>query len=323
LFRLSSPENGCWYLRWRRVGPGASGNLLRAGKFLVYTHRIVWRELSVASSGGPIVRKNAATGAAAAACCLVLTASSGSTMPSAAAASAAQMCRPYQYLPVTNRLAENFIIRNDDYGGIRECVINSGTRANFAVEHSSAHSRDREPVAFPYIFLGCSWGLCTTGGGLPARVYALRDPHTGWDISAHAGGTWDATYDIWFDKEPITTGQATGAELMIWLNAHGFGAPGRHTPIVWVDHARWYLQSWITHNSGFKWRLIQFRRFRPTSRAVHLDLGGFIRRMERRHWVRPRYWMLNIDAGFEIWRGGDGLRTNWFTARARGLRDTR
>lgn len=251
------------------------------------------------------------------ACCLLLAAASGVAIPSASASPALQMCRPYQYLPVANRLGERFIIRNDDYGGLRECVVNSGARANFAVTQSSARSRAREPVAFPYIFLGCSWGLCTTGSGLPARVSALRDPHTGWDISARAGGTWDASYDIWFNRERITTGQATGAELMIWLNEHGRPAPGHHATIVWEDHARWYLQSWITQDSGVKWRLIEFRRVRQASRVVHLDLSGFIRRMERRHWVRPRYWMLNIDAGFEIWQGGHGLATNWFTARAR------
>jgi len=263
------------------------------------------------------LRGNAAFVAAGLVSCLVLTATCRIGTPPASASSSTQMCRPYQYLPVTNRLGERFIIRNDNYGGLRECVINSGARANFAVRQSSALSRTREPVAFPYIFLGCSWGLCTAGSGLPARVRALRDPRTSWDISARAAGVWDATYDIWFNRKPITTGQATGAELMIWLNAHGSPRPGRHTAIVWEDHARWYLRSWITQDSGIKWRLIQFRRVRPTSRAVRLDLSGFIHRMERRHWVRPRYWMLNIDAGFEIWRGGTGLATDWFTARAR------
>ncbi len=263
------------------------------------------------------MRRNAVFGAAGLVSCLVLAATCSGAAPPASASSSAQLCHPYQYLQVTNRLGERFIVRNDNYGGLQECVINHGTRANFAVAQSSARSRTREPVAFPYIFLGCSWGLCTTGSGLPARVSTLRDPRTSWDISARASGVWDATYDIWFNKDPITTGQATGAELMIWLNSHGSPAPGRHSGIVWEDHARWYLRSWVTQHAGIKWRLIQFRRVRPTSRVVHLSLGGFIHRMERYRWVRPRYWMLNIDAGFEIWRDGKGLATNWFTARAR------
>jgi hypothetical protein len=169
-------------------------------------------------------------------------------------------------------------------------------------------------VAFPYIFLGCSWGLCTPGSGLPARVSALHDPQTTWNVSLQAGGIWDATYDIWFNKTPITTGQATGGELMIWMNSHGQPAVARHTPIVWEDNARWYLQSWITQHAGIKWRLIQFRLVQPVSRFTNLQLGAFINQAERKHWIRSSSWMLNVDAGFEIWHNGNGLATTWFAA---------
>ena len=240
-----------------------------------------------------------------AACCLIAT---------QALASTTQMCRPYQHMSAANRLGQAFIIRNDNYGGQWECMSNSGGQPNFVVTQSSDDSGSR-PAAFPYIFLGCSWGLCTTGSGLPARVSALHEPQTTWDISQHAGGTWDATYDIWFDQTRITTGQATGGELMIWLNSHGLPAPGPRTPIVWEDHARWYLQSWITHHAGHKWRIIQFRRVKPTGQVVNLDLSAFIHRAENHDWIRSSYWMLNIDAGFEIWRNGNGLATNYFAAR--------
>jgi hypothetical protein len=234
--------------------------------------------------------------------------------PQASASSATTLCGQYQYMAVANKLAERFIVRNDNYGGQRECVINSDARPNFAVTQSSADSKPSRPVAFPYIFLGCSWGLCTPGSGLPARVSALHDPQTTWNVSLQAGGIWDATYDIWFNKTPITTGQATGGELMIWMNSHGQPAVARHTPIVWEDNARWYLQSWITQHAGIKWRLIQFRLVQPVSRFTNLQLGAFINQAERKHWIRSSSWMLNVDAGFEIWHNGNGLATTWFAA---------
>jgi hypothetical protein len=104
---------------------------------------------------------------------------------------------------------------------------------------------------------------------------------------------------------------------MIWLNAHGHPAPRRHTPIVREDHARWYLRSWITHHDGIKWRLIQFRRVRPVWQVSNLQLDAFIDQAEHQHWIRPQSWMLNVDAGFEIWRGGTGLATNWFRVQVR------
>jgi hypothetical protein len=265
--------------------------------------------------GGSALRKNLRFGMAGGAGCAVLTASS-LIVPQASAAPITLICGQYQYMPVTNKLGESFIIRNDNYGGQRECISNSNAWPNFAVTQSSASSKSGPVMAFPYIFLGCSWGLCTPGSGLPARVPALHDPLTSWNTSLPGGGIWDATYDIWFNKTRIITGQATGGELMIWINSHGQPAPRANTPIVWEDHARWYLKSWITQHAGIKWRLIQFRRVRPVSQVANLQLNAFIDQAEAHHWIRPLSWMLNIEAGFEIWSDGSGLTTNWFAARA-------
>jgi hypothetical protein len=103
---------------------------------------------------------------------------------------------------------------------------------------------------------------------------------------------------------------------MIWINSHGQPAPSAGTPIVWEDHARWYLKSWITHHAGIKWRLIQYRRVRPVSQVANLQLNAFIAQAEAHHWIRPLSWMLSIEAGFEIWSDGSGLATDWFGARA-------
>ena len=37
---------------------------------------------------------------------------------------------------------------------------------------------------------------------------------------------------------------------------------------------------------------------------------------ERAGLIRPRWWLTSIDAGFEIWRGGTGLATLSYWARA-------
>ena len=223
------------------------------------------------------------------------------------------MCRQYQSMPVINRFGQHFIIRNDNYGGQPECMTNSGGWANFRVSLSRAAS-GHQPAAFPYIFRGCSWGLCTAASGLPVRAADLQHARTTWATSQRAGGSWDATYDIWFNRKPITTGQATGGELMIWLNSRHRPGPGRHTRIVWADHARWYLQSWRTGHAGHHWRLIQFRRVRPAWR-VRLRLAPFVRKAAARGWLQRSSWLLSIEAGFEIWRGGTGLATTTFSAK--------
>lgn len=237
-------------------------------------------------------------------------------MPARGSADGTQtLCGQYQHMLVRSGAGQTYMIRNDNFGGKRECITHYGSGPNFTVTASAANNTSGIPLAYPYIFLGCSWGLCTPKSGLPARVSNLRDPVTSWSTSLSAGGVWNATYDIWFHKTRITTGQATGGELMIWLNSRGHPAPPSWTPLVWIDHAWWYLTSWITSHAGHRWRLIQFRRLRPVSEVTGLHLMGFVRELERRGWIRPSSWMLNVDAGFEIARGGTGLATTWFSAR--------
>jgi hypothetical protein len=102
---------------------------------------------------------------------------------------------------------------------------------NFTVARSSARSTGIEPVACPFILRGCSWGTCSPRSGLPRRVSALGRPAVTWTTSLHADGRRNAAFDVWFGKHAMTTGQANGAELMIWLRARGITVPAR-TPVT-------------------------------------------------------------------------------------------
>jgi cellulose 1,4-beta-cellobiosidase len=167
--------------------------------------------------------------------------------------------------------------------------------------------------------MGCSWGICSPHSKLPhselpARVSALHSPTTTWHTSEHASGRWDAAFDLWFGRRRMTTGQATGAEVMIWLNARDIPLASKR--IVRVDGVRWYLAHWRARLGTKTWHYIQFRRVHPVWRVRNLRLNPFIRHAERRRLVSRRWWLLNIEAGFELLRGGRGL-TGWkFWARA-------
>jgi hypothetical protein len=252
--------------------------------------------------------------------------------PQASAASAKMLCRRYQHVAVQGvqpgkggrtGLQGRYTVRNDFWGSSGMCMMNIGQQPNFRVVRAGRNRLGGAVMAFPYIFAGCSWGICTPGSGLPARASALRNPRSTWDISARAGGTWDASYDLWFSRHRMTNGQATGAELMIWLKASNMPVSRTVHPLR-IDGARWYFTTWMTpRRGGFSWRYIQFRRVHPTSHVRNLDLGAFIRRAEHIRvrsahgtvpLVRPRWWLMNIEAGFELIHGGRGLATNHFFA---------
>jgi hypothetical protein len=248
--------------------------------------------------------------------------------PASAATTATSklLCRRYQHVsvhPVQAGQQSRYWVRNDFWGSDGMCMSNSGKQPNFTVVKAGHNQLRGAVMAYPYIFTGCSWGICTKGSGLPAKASTLKDPESSWNIKASAGGTWDASYDLWFSKHRMTNGQATGAELMIWLNSSNI-APARKKKPLMIDGAQWYFDTWKTPvRGGFTWRYIQFRRVHPTSNVRNLDLGAFIRAAEEIQvprvqgtgpLVRPKWWLMNIEAGFELTHGGAGLATTSFSA---------
>jgi cellulose 1,4-beta-cellobiosidase len=243
----------------------------------------------------------------------------------ASATTSKQLCRRYQHVsvhPAQVSRTDRYWVRNDFWGTGAMCMSNSGKQTNFTVTKAGRNQLNGAVMAFPYIFTGCSWGICTKDSGLPARASTLKDPQSSWSINAKAGGIWDASYDLWFSRHRITNGQARGAELMIWLNSSNIAPSSKKT--IMVDGANWYFDTWKTPvRGGFTWRYIQFRRVHPTSQVKNLNLGAFIRAAELIKaprvqgggaLVRPDWWLMNIEAGFELTRGGAGLATKSFSA---------
>ena len=227
-----------------------------------------------------------------------------------------RLCRRYQHVAAFGADGAGLVVRNDNYGGLRECLANVNLRANFAVASSAARRPRPEPAAFPNIFYGCSWGVCSPKTRLPRRLSRLRHPVTSWYTDGRAQGRWDAAYDIWFARRRSTGGQDRGAEIMLWLRTHGLGRPGAAHSVL-IDGRRWHLEYWITTNpaSGDHWPLIIFWMVHPRRYVSHLALMPFFRRVEALGLLRRSYWLTAVEAGFEVWRGGSGLRTTSFWVR--------
>lgn len=209
----------------------------------------------------------------------------------------------------------SYLVNNNNFAGTAECLTLWHTQASFVVSESHATSTSPSSDAFPNIFTGCSWGICSPHSQLPARVSRLRNPVTTFDTSEKAPGWWAAAYDIWFNPRLIRTGQAD-TEMMIWLNAQGLYNPaGQGWPIVRIDGALWYVLTWITGNGRQTWRYVQFRKFTPRWSENNMPLAPFFKYLENSGWIRPSWYLLNIEAGFEIWNGGRGLTVQSFSAR--------
>lgn len=226
-------------------------------------------------------------------------------------------CKPFFRRPIAGPWG-SYIIRDDVF------KVTEGPRAHVCLRHekgqpsftivSTRVPRGRLVWAYPEIFYGCVYGVCSHGTLLPAKVSRLPSSLR---FSAYTrypahGGKFNDSLDIWFSRRRMTHGQAAGAEIMVWLyRRHVRIAPYWHARI---DHTKWLVEEWTTHNvqNGKSWPLIIFIRAWPSDYCHRMHLSNFIKFAEKHRWIRRHYWLESIAQGYEIWRGRRGISTRWF-----------
>jgi hypothetical protein len=210
------------------------------------------------------------------------------------------------------------IMNNEWHSAAAQCITTDGNDTFTVTNSSIANTAHGTPGGYPFIYKGCHWGACTSGSGLPIQVARIHPGTviTGWRTTQPRGSNvYNATYDVWFNQTPATTGQPDGAELMIWLNHHGHVRPagslvasnvsiGSHDYHVWLRRGRWNTITY-TMNTG-------------TTSVSHLDLQALVANAVGRGYIGSFWYLISVEAGFELWRGGAGLATNSFSVNVTG-----
>jgi hypothetical protein len=213
-----------------------------------------------------------------------------------------------------------YVVQNDEWNSTAaECITTDG-RAQFTVANSAIYEpASGDPGGYPSIFSGCSAGVCTTGNKLPIQVSRVG-PGTvtsSWTTTQTPDGAYDVAYDVWFNRTPTTSGAPDGGELMIWLAHRGgsqiapAGAPVAH---VTIDGYVFTLWLW-PHSRGHN--LISYMMDQPAQSVRDFDVGSVIADAARRGYLAATSYLLNVQAGFEIWQGGSGLSTESFALSVR------
>jgi len=211
-----------------------------------------------------------------------------------------------------------YTIMNNEWNSDAPQCITTGRGASFTVTSSSIAARHGTPGGYPFVYKGCHWGACTSGSGLPIRVSGIHPGTviTSWHTTQPGGSSvYDVAYDIWFNQTPTTAGQPDGAELMIWLNHHGHVHPagaqvasdvsiGGHDYNIWLRQARW--------------NTISYAMTTGTTSVSHLDLQALVADAVSRGYIGRSVYLIGVEAGFELWRGGVGLATNSFSVHVAG-----
>ena len=212
-----------------------------------------------------------------------------------------------------------YTVQNNEWGSTApECIRNDGG-ADFTVTSSSiANPTDSYPGGYPSLYKGCHWGACTFGSGLPIRVSRIKagTVTTSWSTTQPGGGSdYDVAYDIWFNRTPATSGQPDGTELMIWLNRNGPVQPSGSQVATDVGLGGRRYSVWY---GGQIPDQVAYTLTAGTASVSNLDLRPLVADAIARGYLSDSWYLIDVEAGFEIWNGGAGLATNSFSVHVTG-----
>jgi len=208
--------------------------------------------------------------------------------------------------------AHTYCVQNDVWGADtpQTLQVNYQTGAFTVTVAGHTKSTSGSPASFPSIFKGNHWGTTTSGSGMPIQVRKIANVSTSWNFSTVSSGAWNCVYDIWFHKTgDYAGGSPNGAELMIWLNKMGAIQPaGSKVATVSVAGATWDV--WYT---TMGWNYIAYVGTSFVTSAS-FDIKTFINDCVSRGYIGSSWYLIGVEAGFELWQNGAGLASNSFSA---------
>jgi hypothetical protein len=143
---------------------------------------------------------------------------------------------------------------------------------------------------------------------MPKRIDEIGSAPFTWVIgTAGVMGTWNSAFESWFNE--TGTGTTYTGELMIWINYGGGAGPGG-SKVATADIGG---HTWDVYYADWDWNYIAYRLTSVTD-SVSLDLRDFMHDALTRGYLRTTWYLVNMEAGFEIWRNGQGLTTHSYSA---------
>jgi len=241
---------------------------------------------------------------------------------SSEAAKTTKLC----HLQSTSVSGGAYTVDNNEWGTrARECITTNG-KAEFRMVNSSiAKGGDGAPGGYPDIYKGCFYGACTSASGLPIRVSNIRarTVTTSWRTAQPGGSNiYNAAYDIWFNKTRSTRRKANGAELMIWLNHHGPKHPYGSEVASNVSIGGRSYNVWFGGRTG-SYGTVTYTMISRARSVSNLDLRPLEANAVSRGYLRRSWYLITVQAGFEVWQGGKGLVTRSFSVKVTRRRPSR
>jgi hypothetical protein len=199
-----------------------------------------------------------------------------------------------------------------------QCLRVQGTRFDLTrSNHRKATSGP--PASYASIYKGCHYRACTTNSGLPQRVANMQRVRVDWSTTNIASGAYNTSLDLWFDPRK-NFGDINAGEIMVWINHRGGPRPaGSRVGTVKIDGTAYDLWKGVLRDDSkrISWVVVTYLRKTHVRALVKLDVRNITRDATRRGYINRSWYLNSVQAGFEVWTGGRGLRTNSFQVHTR------
>ncbi len=210
----------------------------------------------------------------------------------------------------TTVMEGEYNVMNNVWGSVHgdQCIEVDPDTSYFKVSLSTHNSS--AVASYPSIFKGCHWGWCTTKDNpFPKKISEIESAPLKWVTSSDTvTGTWNVAYESWFSA--FSEGSNYDGELMVWIGYNGGAGPaGTKVARITVGGHEWdvYFVAWDS------WNYIAYKITTPVD-SIDLDFQNFIHDACKRGYLLTTWYMHNMEAGFEIWKGGQGLTTHSYLA---------
>jgi len=225
----------------------------------------------------------------------------------------------------TTTIEGKYVVMNNNYNGGTQTITVTST--GFAITgRTGSASTTGAPLSYPAVYLGCHYTNCSPSSQLPVKISTITTATSSVDMTYPNDPSflYDASYDIWMDPTPKTTG-VNQQELMIWLNKQGSAIQ----PISYVYDAQGAVPITTTTIDGVSWNVyrgsngannvVSYVAVTPINSLTNFDVLNFIEDVYTRtsdfaQPVTDQWYLTSIQAGFEPWLGGVGLTVNSFDA---------
>lgn len=216
----------------------------------------------------------------------------------------------YQTVPLTG----GYTLQVNEFNSLSSYSLITSGDTDFRIAASAINVSTPAPGAYSSIFYGNHWGNVSDQDDLPIQVSLITPRRVLTSISVDksgvSGGRWNVAYDIWFaSAETGIQSDNDGLEMMLWLDAEGPVPAGscvaRSVLIAGKLWDVWYGQ-------GGNCSDLSYRSVEPLNLLDNADLSLFTEDAADRGYLHPDWWLISIEAGFEIWQGGADLAVTDF-----------